>query len=221
MKARFYRRVCWLAGTFALLALLSAMPLVWYSPAIQARVLTASGAPVAGAVVVASWNIEGSLNGATQGQLALAEVVTDAEGWFRIPAWGPRIAWRGTVFEDEPTVRIVHRGFAPLVLRNREVGMHAAPHVLTFRYQNQTLTLRDWPESAAGRALALGELLRSMDRIQRMPPLDHQCYPEIIPRLLALLPEMIRALAMPGERVGLETVDTLTARALLLRQPCR
>lgn len=215
-----HRRLAWPLGAFALLALLQSIPFVWYSPAIKARVVTASGAPAAGAVVVASWNIEGSLNGATQGQLALVEVVTGPDGWFQIPAWGPRFVWRGTVFEDEPTVRIFHPDFAPLVLRNSEVGMRAAPRILTFRYQDQTLTLKDWPATAAGRATALDELLRSMSRIRSMPPLDRQCYPQIIPRLLALMLKTKHQLPPQGGNASLEEIETFAAPDPLMRQSC-
>jgi hypothetical protein len=78
----------------------------WSSPEMVARVATPDGAPVAGAIVVANWNIEGPWNGASLGQLAIAEAVTDQNGTFRIPAWGPRSPAKGHIRIDEPTVRI-------------------------------------------------------------------------------------------------------------------
>ena len=55
---------------------------VWYSPQIEARIATPTGEPVAAAIVVVSWNIQAPWNGASQGQLAIAEVTTDETAAF-------------------------------------------------------------------------------------------------------------------------------------------
>jgi uncharacterized GH25 family protein len=62
----------------------------WRAEAINGRVVDAgTGTPIAGAVVLVNWQLKG-MEGFPQGQLAIFERVTDAQGRFEIPAWGPK-----------------------------------------------------------------------------------------------------------------------------------
>lgn len=89
----------------------------WRSEAIDGRVVDeGSGAPVADAVVLVNWQIKG-MEGYPQGQLAIFERVTDAQGRFQIPAWGPKRPPMGTtVNAADPTVRVFKNGYNPLVV---------------------------------------------------------------------------------------------------------
>ncbi len=49
----------------------------------------ATGTPVAGAVVVAQWTLEGGMHVDKVGVLVVRETMTDASGNFRIEGWGP------------------------------------------------------------------------------------------------------------------------------------
>ncbi len=193
-------------------------PIVWYSPAIRARVVTQAGTPVAGAVVVGSWNIEGAMNGATRGQLALAEVLTDHEGWFRIPAWGPRFTWSGSVRETDPTVRIFHPNFSPLILRNAVVGMRPAPRIIHFRYQDQNLVLQPLLPSAVERQAALDNVVRSLIWVLR-PPTAKRCYVQKIPLLIEELLHAQQRLEAEGGGKSLDPIEGYFAQSK--HQLCR
>jgi hypothetical protein len=63
------------------------------SDELSSTVLDGNGKPVAGALVVVTWKLEqGRIHGYNYNMLHEAEVVTDAQGVFRVPAWGPKYA---------------------------------------------------------------------------------------------------------------------------------
>jgi hypothetical protein len=67
-------------------------PFVWYSPAINGRIIDAvSGHPVPGAVVLMTWETRGS-EGMTLGALAIAEATSNTQG-VRSPRGAPAFHW--------------------------------------------------------------------------------------------------------------------------------
>ncbi len=170
----------------------------WSSPEMVARVATPDGAPVAGAIVVANWNIEGPWNGASLGQLAIAEAVTDQNGTFRIPAWGPRSPAKGHIRIDEPTVRIFKLGFFPLIIYNYDgMPMKAANSTIVFRLQNQTIELTPFKGSLREYELPLGKLQDSLLSIYRYQN-DDSCYWKEMPRILVAIEKLKIKLAEQG-----------------------
>jgi hypothetical protein len=95
-------------------------PSIWYSPELRAQVVAEDGRPVAGAAVVANWEIQNWISGSAEGQLAIFEAVTDENGRFSIPAWGPRFVLYGALDISAPIVRIVHPDFRPTTISNVE-----------------------------------------------------------------------------------------------------
>lgn len=116
----------------------------WQSEAIEAQVVDAStGAPVPDAIVLVNWQIKG-MEGYPMGQLAVFERVTDAQGRFQTPAWGPkRPPFNTTVANSEPTVRVFKNGYEPLTIfkSNNAPGN---PHV-----HRATLRLRRFDGAAS------------------------------------------------------------------------
>lgn len=171
---------------------------VWFSPQIEARISTPAGEPVAGAIVVASWNIQGPWNGASQGQLAIAEVISDEHGQFRIPAWGPRTSSKGGIRVDEPTIHIFKPGFIPLVLKNYEgVPMQSAAPIIVSRFQNTTIKLSPFDGPMAAYEATLEPLLRSLETIYDYHGSAY-CYWKQTPRLLLALETLKIQLAEHG-----------------------
>ncbi|NRR28713.1 carboxypeptidase regulatory-like domain-containing protein [Oxalobacteraceae bacterium] len=163
---------------------------IWYSPAIEARLVTPQGDPVAGAIIVAGWNIEGPWNGSPRGQLAVAEVLSDKDGKFNIPAWGPRRAKEGHIRIDEPTLRIYRPGYLPLVIKNYEdVPMRSASHILQFRLQGKNIVLQPFQGPLPEYEVALTALLDSLSNIysQQGPG---TCYWRDTPRILLALQDL-------------------------------
>ena len=111
------RVAVWSSWAVCMLLLLSGCTKAWRSEAIDGRVVDEdTGAPIAGAIVLVNWQIKG-MEGYPQGQLGIFERVTDADGRFQIPAWGPKRPPMGTTVDaSDPTVRVFKNGYEPLVV---------------------------------------------------------------------------------------------------------
>jgi hypothetical protein len=176
-----------LGGIIALAAAAYLYISAWYSPAIDARVVHATtGVPIEGAVVVANWELTGA-EGYPIRELAVSEAVTDSNGEFEIPGWGPRFNFgAGHVENNQPIVRIWARGYVPAILDNlqsdRLVFTLATP-IITTRLDGETVRLT--PAAAAGDAYvaALKSLAYSMDFAYR----SQDCEWRSVPRTLSLL----------------------------------
>lgn len=191
-------RIIFTFCTLALATALSAKAAVWSSPEIVGRVLTTDGKPVEQAVVVANWEITASMNGASLGQLALVEVSTDRDGYFRIPAWGPRFALRGSIRDNQPMVRIFKAGYVPLILPNADiVGPWPAPMSIRYRFHDQTVQMQRFDGQAEQYEEALAPLVRSIEHIILYTP-EGTCYWTQVPRLLLALQEQRRAMMVHG-----------------------
>lgn len=171
---------------------------VWYSPGITGRVVDPDGIPVAKAVVVANWNLQRALSGATAGQLALIEVRTDANGYFHIPSWGPRFDFRGGLSEDQPFVRVFKPGFVPLIVNNTDaVPMRGIRFVSRSRVDGATLVLRRFNGRTSDYEAALGPLLQNLFDLVIFAPRG-TCYWKNMPRLLLSLQDVKHALDPAG-----------------------
>jgi hypothetical protein len=59
--------------------------------AIEATVVDAeSNAPLEGVIVDAHWHLDAGIDASPPGELMILETVTDAQGRFQFPAWGPK-----------------------------------------------------------------------------------------------------------------------------------
>ena len=90
------------------------------SDELSATIVDGSGKPVADALVVVKWTLEkGKLHGYDYRTLHEAEVVSDAQGVFRVPAWGSKYAglfWG--LGGSSPTAYVLKSGYQVEVLRN-------------------------------------------------------------------------------------------------------
>lgn len=188
-----------LIGTFALIVLNQVFPTVWFSPAIRARVVTPGGRPITGAIVAANWHITDWMRHSVR-QLEISEVVTDNDGWFSIPQWGPQFIWYGKLLESEPTVRVFHPGFVPLVMNNTESGMarDAADSIIKFRMQDQELVLRPFYGSIVEYERELAAINHSLDLIVIPASGNKVCLKKDMPRLLSALQSIKDTLQQEG-----------------------
>ena len=71
---------------------------VYYADPIKARVVdAATGTPVEGVNVLAAWQAKGGLEGGNiMGYVKVMEDVTDANGEFSFPGWGPKVWFNGS-----------------------------------------------------------------------------------------------------------------------------
>jgi len=90
------------------------------SDELSATVVDRDGKPVPGALVVVTWKLEkGKLHGYEYKTLHEAEVLTDAQGVFRVPAWGKKYAglfWN--LGGSSPQAYVLKKGYKVEVLRN-------------------------------------------------------------------------------------------------------
>src|SRR5262245_6707277 len=93
---------------------------LYRSEPIEAQVVdSASGRPVEGATVIANWQLEGGLDsGIPQEQLQILEALTDASGRFRLPGWGPKMAFVGQPRAKWPQILIFKPGYRHARLSN-------------------------------------------------------------------------------------------------------
>jgi hypothetical protein len=122
------RRVFWFLIFPALLTSLPArafLPKQYSAAPIEARVVDKeTGKPLAGVVVVAHWALESvsaiiphQVNPA--GSLMILEAVTDQDGWFRFPAWGPKWHWgSGELGDKDPELILFKSGYEYWVASN-------------------------------------------------------------------------------------------------------
>ncbi|MHB8455913.1 MAG: peptidase associated/transthyretin-like domain-containing protein [Acidiferrobacterales bacterium] len=112
---------------FLILALGSALPacagLTFYYTAkpITATVIDAeTKQPLEGVIVTANWELDGGIFGDYPvGQLAVMEAVTDKDGKFHFPGWGPRLAIRSHLSPiNDPQLILFKPGYDYLRLTN-------------------------------------------------------------------------------------------------------
>ena len=87
-----------LSGLFilALPACATGYPSEYAAEAIEAWVIDAeTKQPLEGVIVVAHWELEGGIHLGVMGDLEVLETVTDKNGRFHFPAWGPKKLPRG------------------------------------------------------------------------------------------------------------------------------
>ena len=106
----------------ALLALpLTACASFFYrAEAIEGWVVDAeSGKPIQGVIVVAHWRLVGGGEGGTPvNELNILESVTDQNGRYSFPAWGPRFALTGRLESASPEILMFKQGYRYKGLRN-------------------------------------------------------------------------------------------------------
>jgi hypothetical protein len=101
----------------ALLGLpLSAHGLIYSADAIEGWVVDAeTSKPLDGVIVVAHWQLKGGLEGGTPiNELKILETVTDSNGRYFFPAWGPKFAFSGlfgSLISESPGILMFKRGY--------------------------------------------------------------------------------------------------------------
>src|SRR3989442_12447607 len=89
------------------------LPPMYSAEGIEAWVVDEdSGQPLEGGVVVANWELMGGLHPDTVGQLMVMETVTDANGRFSFPAWGPKLRPPGGYLDShDPALTLFKSGY--------------------------------------------------------------------------------------------------------------
>jgi len=100
---------------------LSASAFIYSAEAIEGWVLDAgTDKPIEGVIVVAHWQLKGGFEGGNPvGELKIIETVTDQNGRYYFPSWGPKFAWSGHLKSESPEILLFRPGYKYLGLSNR------------------------------------------------------------------------------------------------------
>ncbi|MGB9149216.1 MAG: carboxypeptidase-like regulatory domain-containing protein [Burkholderiales bacterium] len=142
-------------------------PVFWYSTEFRGRVVDAkTGQPIPDAVVLATWQLVGSfVENYRIKKIAVEEVLTDVQGTFRIPSWGPRFYFLpGRILNEQPHITILKKDYLPLTLDNHPkamgdngYGMNAEA-IIRFDWQDEDLKMAPRGEDIAAYELAMNDI---------------------------------------------------------------
>ena len=119
------------------------------SAAITGKVVDAeSGEPLTGVNIVAQWKIDRKWVGDDKALLKVLETVSDAQGNYGFPAWGPIVLPGMADFSsgEDPSISFFKSGYWPENARN-DIAMHIeyrTPHLGEFKWNGKTIKLRKW-----------------------------------------------------------------------------
>lgn len=93
---------------------------IYNAEAIEGWVVDAeTGKPLEGVIVVADWQLKGGWEGGTNvNEIKILESVTDQNGRYSFPAWGPKFALMGNLARAAPEILMFKRGYKFLALSN-------------------------------------------------------------------------------------------------------
>ncbi|MBI1815799.1 MAG: hypothetical protein HYR72_12540 [Deltaproteobacteria bacterium] len=116
----------WLAAPVILLGFSGCAPPVYFARSIRGRVVDAeTQQSIEGVVVVAEWVLLTSVGGfgGHDKRLTIVETVTDPNGAYIIPSWGPRLRPPFSMLDYlDPKLIVFRSGYVPLVLDNLQEG---------------------------------------------------------------------------------------------------
>ena len=119
MILSFAARVMLLALLLPLQA--CAAPLWYTAEPIQGNVVDAeTGQPLEGVIITANWQLEGGIEGSYPvGQMMVMETVTDKDGRYRFPGWGPKHRpLTGRISTRAPQLLVFKSGYRYVGLAN-------------------------------------------------------------------------------------------------------
>jgi len=174
------------AITLGALLVLGQCGIVTVSPAFSGHVTDAdSGLPAPGVAVVAKWDLHG-MEFSRVGLLAIEETVTDIEGRFTIPGWGPRFNKQflyAGLSAFAPELIVFKNGYVPQYVRNHQARTIGGFYRRTDALDDREISLK----SFRGPIIEYVQLAQEIDsRISHLL-VEPGCAWQQIPRLLTEL----------------------------------
>jgi hypothetical protein len=104
--------ICLLMVTLPLTACAAGPPSTYSAEVLEAWVMDEeTNQPLAGVHVVAHWALYGGMHTDMVGPLMVMETVTDAQGRFFFPEWGPKKRPQGFLWYADPTLLLFKSGY--------------------------------------------------------------------------------------------------------------
>ncbi len=181
-------------------------PPFYFAQDIRAQVVDETGQPLKDVIVTANWQIQVQAEGYPLRQIAVMETVTDEEGRFAFPWWGPRLHWpiNGVLYSSAPQLILFKRGYKPAPLTNDLFH----PNFGMFRksdWNGQTIRLAAFHGDDEAYAKVLGALDGGLVAF-----LPHSCDWRYIPRMLVAIgaeAQTLRNHQLDIGHYGLHTID--------------
>lgn len=185
---------------------------LYSSPTIDGNIVDAhTGAPVAGAVIVARWEwleyspkLHGEQYGNAGHPLHVAEAITDGRGRYHIDAWGPKPAGNGHPDNHlDPMLAVFKAGYEPRVLRNEAWTDYVRDNPAMTRgseWNGKSIALTPWratPKEYAERIARMQDGYPDGGLLWRAPPTD----PRWMPRMVEALHREKRRLGADGAAI--------------------
>ncbi len=181
-------------------------PPMYSAEAIEAWVVDEdTGQPLEGVIIVANWELETRWESPSPGQMMVMEAVTDANGRFYFPAWGPKPRWplEGELVFQDPGVRLFKSGYKTKGLQNKVTSHPNASAVRQSDWNGKTIKLKKFTGSLEQWATEVSKVDGDMDFAFR----HHDCSWKQIPRMLVAIDHEKRRLKERGIPNDLHSIE--------------
>lgn len=196
-----------LRGLLVAAAWLTATACGFYSAdEITATVVDAdTKAPIEGVNVVAEWAIRGGINyGSIVGYMNVIETVTDKEGKFHFPSWGPRPNFHlGEIRQSAPALMLFKNGYRYTSMENNGNSLDAAPSKTKSDWNGQIIAMARYAGPTPDYDAGFIALTTDTDNLQRLGHWDN------VPRFLCALGQEGSTLSAHGIRNSLPSLKSL------------
>jgi hypothetical protein len=178
---------------------------------IAARIVDAdTGAPVEGVNVVAAWQAKGGLEGGNiMGYVTVMEDVTNANGEFSFPGWGPK-KWRnGAIKDGAPLLLLFKPGHEVRLLWEGKYGVEFAPSHMSSNWNGKTIEVKKFERMEDEYSQSYVGLWTVLDTLV----LQRDCAWRGIPRFLKAIDRQRQAILQAGGTSVLSSLDAIQDNA--------
>jgi hypothetical protein len=199
-------------GLVWLFALVSGLPacagFMYSAEPMEARVIDAeTKQPLDGVIVVAHWQLERGTPGGSvpAGQLAVMETVTDKQGRFAFPGFGPKLAVTSHLVNKDPELILFQSGYRYRALTNEYSG--------AIELRTRTVRRSEWDGKMIELKLFKGNMEEYAKHLSSMPLSwaynGDDCEWKKIPRLVTAIHEQAMMFRRQSIMANLYTIENL------------
>jgi hypothetical protein len=173
---------------------------VYTADPIKARVVDSlTGAPIEGVNVLAAWEANGGLEGGNiTGYVEVMEDVTNANGEFSFPGWGPKVWLKGAIRDGAPLLILLKPGYEVSLIWEDKYGVEFAPSHLSSSWNGKDIRVNKFASLEEEYSQRLSGLATTLNVM--VPQAD--CAWRAAPRFLKRVDELRSAIwTFPGKRV--------------------
>ena len=191
----------------SLLPLSSCASLLYSAKPIQAWVIDAeTGKPLEGVIVTANWQLEGGIEGGNPvGQVMIMETVTDKNGRFYFPGWGPKLrSMEGKLKTESPQILMFKSGYSYVALSNKltmEALRGELEYPLRSDWDGKKVRMERFKGALDEYAQNIYDLSSNIDSVIDLSKGAKDCYWKQIPRMLVALNNMSLSFEAQGVKL--------------------